>query len=131
MFVRYTYEGDAELQHIKVIGGNHTWYHSEDQYDIGYLNEIHKFFVGDGGGNVGIVEPEPKQLNLWPNPTTGSFTLKVENTTNLEVIDVQGRCVAEFKLETGSHSIDLGNLPEGLYFIKDEKGVARKLLLTK
>ena len=131
LFVRYTYEGDAELQHIKVIGGNHTWYHSEDQYDIGYLNEIHKFFVGDGGGNVDIVEPEPKQLNLWPNPTTGSFSLKVENTTNLEVIDVQGRCVAKYAMKLGTHSIDLGNLPEGLYFIKDEKGAAQKLLLTK
>ena len=32
-FVRYTYEGDAELQHIKVIGGNHTWHMSENQYD--------------------------------------------------------------------------------------------------
>lgn len=42
-FIRYTYDGDAELQHIKVIGGNHSWYHSDTQYDISYLNEIHRF----------------------------------------------------------------------------------------
>ena len=131
LFVRYTYEGDAELQHIKVIGGNHSWYHSESQYDIGYMTEIHKFFVGDGGGNVGIVEPEPKQLNLWPNPTSGCFTLKVEDATNLEVMDIQGRCVAKFALEAGTNQINLGDLPEGLYFIKDENGAAQKLLLTK
>ena len=131
LFVRYTYEGDAELQHIKVIGGNHSWYHSESQYDIGYMTEIHKFFVGDGGGNVGIVEPEPKQLNLWPNPTSGCFTIKVEGATNLEVMDIQGRCVAKFALEAGTNQINLGDLPEGLYFIKDENGTAQKLLLTK
>lgn len=131
LFVRYTYKGDAELQHIKVIGGNHTWYHSEDQYDIGYLTEIHKFFVGDGNGNVGIAEPEPNPLNLWPNPTKGSFTVKVENATNIEVMDVQGRCVAKYALKPGTHPIDLGNLPEGLYFIKDENGAVQKLLLTK
>ena len=34
LFVRYIYEGDAELQHIKVIGGNHTWYLNENQTDV-------------------------------------------------------------------------------------------------
>ena len=130
-FVRYTYEGNAELQHIKVIGGNHTWYHSEDQYDIGYLTEIHKFFVGEGNGNDGVAEPEQNPMKIWPNPTSGRFTIKVENATNLVVVDVMGRCVAKYALEAGTHQIDLGEHPEGLYFIKDENGASQKLLLTK
>ena len=130
-FVRYTYEGNAELQHIKVIGGNHTWYHSEDQYDIGYLTEIHKFFVGEGNGNDGVAEPEQNPMKIWPNPTSGRFTIKVENATNLVVVDVVGRCVAKYALEAGTHQIDLGEHPEGLYFIKDENGASQKLLLTK
>lgn len=130
-FVRYTYEGEAELQHIKVIGGNHTWYHSEDQYDIGYLTEIHKFFVGNGGGSVGITKPEQSTLKLWPNPTSGRFTIEVEKATNIELMDVHGRCVGKFALQPGTNRIDLENLPEGLYFIKGENGAAQKLLLTK
>ena len=130
-FVRYTYEGDAELQHIKVIGGNHTWYMSEDQYDIGYLTEIHKFFVGDGGGNVGVVESEPNSLCIWPNPTLGRFTVEVEAATDIEVMDIQGRSVAKYALKAGSNPIDLSHLSEGLYFIKGENGAVTKILLTK
>ena len=131
LFVRYTYEGDAELQHIKVIGGNHTWYHNENQYDIGYLTEIHKFFVGDGGGNVGLAEPEQKQLHLWPNPTSGQVTIEVTAATTIEVFDIQGRSMAQHQLKPGYNRLDMGNLPEGLYFIKSENGIIQKLLLTK
>ena len=130
-FVRYTYKGEKELQHIKVIGGNHTWYHSESQYDIGYLTEIHKFFVGEGGGNVGIAEPEPSTLKLWPNPTSGRFTIEVESTCDIEMMDCQGRCVARFVLKHGANQIDLSGLTEGLYFIKGENRVVTKVLLTR
>ena len=130
-FVRYTYEGNTELQHIKVIGGTHNWYMSEDQYDIGYLTEIHKFFVGDGGGNVGLVEPEQKAIRLWPNPTSGLFTIEVETATDIEVMDLQGRCVYKYALKPGANQMDLGELTEGLYFIKGENGLATKVLLTK
>ena len=130
-FVRYTYEGDAELQHIKVIGGNHTWYMSEDQYDIGYLTEIHKFFVGNSGGNVGVAELEPSTLRFWPNPTSGYFTVEVETTNDIAVMDCQGRCVVKYTLKPGANQIDLGGLSEGLYFIKGENGEVKKLLLTK
>jgi polyhydroxybutyrate depolymerase len=130
-FVRYTYEGDAKLQHIKVIGGNHSWYMSENQYDIGYLTEIHKFFTLKDGGNVGLAEPKQNDLELWPNPTTGLLYLDVEATSNIEVVDVQGRCVAKHLLVPGKNHIDLGKLPEGMYFIKDDKGMLGKVLLTK
>ena len=131
LFVRYKYEGEAELQHIKVIGGNHSWYHSEAQYDIGYMTEIYKFFVGEGGGNVGLVEPEKNTLKLWPNPTSGCFTIEVRTATEIEVMDVQGRCVDRYALKPGANPMDLGRLPEGLYFIKEENGAVTKFLLTK
>lgn len=130
-FVRYTYEGDTELQHIKVIGGNHTWYHSEDQYDIGYLTEIHKFFVGNGGGSVGVGESGQSELHLWPNPTSGSFIIEVENATSVEVVDMHGRCVGKYVLQLGSNEINLGNLPEGLYFFKTDRGEVSKVLVRK
>ena len=130
-FVRYTYEGNAELQHIKVIGGNHTWYMSEDQYDIGYLTEIHNFFVGNCGGNVGVAELQPTPLRLWPNPTSGCFTIDMEIAASVEVIDFQGCCVAKYALEPGANHIDLRGLKEGLYFIKADNGIATKVLLTK
>lgn len=129
-FVRYTYEGNAELQHIKVIGGNHTWYHSEDQYDIGYMAEIHRFFTS-GAGNEGVTETVPSDWNLWPNPTSGPFTIEVPAATSVEVFDIQGRMVRRQKLHSGANAIDLGLLPEGLYFIKEAHGKVRKVLVRK
>ena len=129
-FVRYTYEGDAELQHIKVIGGNHTWYMSENQYDIGYLTEIHKFFTINSG-NDDVAEPESNNMRLWPNPTSGRFTMEMETAMDIEVMDMQGRSVAKYALKAGSNPVDLGHRSEGLYFIKGENGAVTKILLSK
>ena len=131
LFVRYTYQGEKELQHIKVIGGNHTWYHSEDQYDIGYMTEIHKFFTDKGGGNVGMAEAGQKALHFWPNPTSGQTLIETETATTLEVLDLQGRIVAKYQLKQGSNPIDLGHLSNGLYFLKGENGALGKVMLRK
>ena len=128
-FVRYTYQGDAPLQHIKVIGGNHTWYHSEEQYDIGYMTEIYKFFTSNNGGNAGITQPTQKALSLWPNPTTGSITVELPKKSHIEVIDMLGHIVATYQLQPGTHHLDLTRLPKGLYLIKDQtSGTQSKVL---
>ena len=130
-FVRYSYKGDKELQHIKVIGGTHTWYHSESQYDIGYLIEIYKFFTGKDGNIDGTSEIVQKTLSVWPNPTSGPTIIEAETTMMVEVLDYQGRVVAKRQLEHGTNSIDLGLLPNGLYFLKGENGALEKVLLMK
>ena len=78
-----------------------------------------------------VVEPEQSYLNLWPNPTSGSLTLEMKSATNIEVMDIQGRCVAKYALEAGTHHIDLGDLSEGVYFIQEGNGTATKVVLTK
>jgi len=130
-FVRYSYKGDKELQHIKVIGGNHTWYHSESQYDIGYLTEIYKFFTGKEGGMAATSETAQKTMNVWPNPTTGPTVIESKTAMKVEVIDCQGRVVARQRLEQGQNPIDLGHLPNGVYFLKGENGALGKVLLMK
>lgn len=130
-FVRYTYEGDAELQHIKVIGGNHTWYHSESQYDIGYMTEIRRFFTTGNGGNDGLVEPMQTSLLLWPNPTSGPCTIQSGTASSVKVFDLQGRIVATFRIEKGENRFDFSDFPEGLYLIKSEEGTVRKVLVKQ
>ena len=130
-FVRYVYEGDAELQHIKVIGGNHTWYHSADQYDINYLTEIHRFFTEDSGGNVGVEEPVVQGFRLWPNPLSGQCSIELNTDSNVEFFDLQGRLVATYLLKKGVNQIDARGLSEGLYFIKTAEGAVGKVLVTK
>lgn len=127
-FVRYTYEGEEELQHIKVIGGNHSWYHSEDQYDIGYLTEIHKFFT-QGSNTTSIGEIAHNTMTIWPNPTSGLITIELEKATTVEVLDLQGKVVARYVLQKGINRVDMSNFPAGLYLIKDGFGLTRKVLV--
>lgn len=116
-FVRYTYEGDAELQHLKVIGGTHTWYHGENQYDISYLNEIRKFFTKNAN-TTSVDNAEQDAFGVWPNPNSGQFVVEVELATEVEMINLQGKTVARLSLKEGVNHIDVSNLPSGLYLIK-------------
>ena len=128
-FVRYTYNCGTDLQHLKVIGGNHTWYQGEEQYDVSYLTEIIRFFKGtndttdvdDGQGH--------HSLTAYPNPTSGMLNIEIGATTRVEVIDLQGRTVASWTLAPGLHPIDLSHLTRGVYFLKTGDGAKQKLLL--
>ena len=130
-FVRYTYEGEAELQHIKVIGGSHTWYHSEDQYDIGYLTEIRKFFTKGGSGNVGLTKWEQNGLCIWPNLTNGQCIVEMDVASTVEIIDLQGRKLLTRQMDKGINCLDLTGISEGLYLIKSTDGTVGKLLVRK
>jgi len=127
-FVRYTYEGEAELQHIKVIGGNHTWYHSENQYDIGYLTEIHKFFT-QNNNTTNLGEMERSVMKIWPNPCQGQIQIEVEDATILEWIDLQGKTMERHPLQKGINTIDISSLPSGMYLLKDANGSVKKVMV--
>ena len=129
-FVRYTYDCGAELQHIKVIGGNHSWYHNENQYDISYFDEIVKFFKGNNNITSVVDNTNTKGLKVYPNPTFGRIHIEVSETTFMDVIDLQGRVVTTLTLAPGIQSVDLGNLTEGMYFLKLGDGAAVRILKT-
>lgn len=131
LFVRYTYEGDAELQHIKVIGGDHTWYLNENQTDISYFNVIHDFFTKGNGGNVGIAEPKSSGLCIWPNPTDGQCTIEMETETSVEVFNLKGQVVATYPLKKGINQIDVSGFPKGMYFFKTSEGAVGKVMVRK
>ncbi len=129
-FVRLTYEGEAELQHIKVIGGNHNWYNNENQYDISYMKEIHTFFT-TGGGHVGLAEREQKYVSLYPNPTSGQCFVEMETASTAEVIDLQGRRLLSCQMRQGINRLDLTGFSEGLYLIRSADGIIGKVLIKK
>ena len=130
-FVRYTYDCETELQHIKVIGGVHSFYLNESQTDVSYMNVIHDFFVGKNSfENVGE-QPETNSLLVAPNPNDGQFYIETKAAATVEVLDLLGRRVAIREIEAGRTHMDLRHLPEGIYLIKEQGGKASKLLLKK
>jgi len=76
------------------------------------------------------VEPTASALNLFPNPSTGTFQLEMDNATDassyqLDVFDTQGRKVyAVRKLEQQSpNEIDLTAYGKGMYVVRVSNGI--------
>ena len=127
-FVRFIYPGGTELQHLKVIGGTHTWYHSANQYDVGFLSYIHDFFVGTGGG-TGVENHRADKLRVWPNPSAGLVQIEVKRSTPVEIVDMQGRVVERLQVTPGTAKLDLRHLPQGIYLLTVEGEEVTKLVL--
>ncbi|MGB3527150.1 MAG: T9SS type A sorting domain-containing protein [Flavobacteriales bacterium] len=73
---------------------------------------------------IGIAENTTRKLNLYPNPSEGSFFLSiptdVSGSMDLQVQDITGRVVAMQNILNGaSHEVvlELGHLPNGAYFV--------------
>jgi len=126
-FVRHVYDCGTDLQHLEVIGGTHTWY--DDQYDVSYMAYIHDFFVGAGGEAMGVSDHSAHVLRVWPNPGNGIFQIEVQEDMTVEVVDMQGRVLASRQLSSGTDTLDLRHLPQGMYLLTREGREVAKLML--
>jgi hypothetical protein len=54
--------------------------------------------------------------------------MRENKTSALKVVDMFGRVIGEFKIDTVNRSIDISNLPSGLYLLMFEEGSALKFI---
>ena len=61
---------------------------------------------------------------LHPNPTNGQFTILGTNLKQAKIINTLGQCVATAKGEGEQLTVDISNLPAGVYFVSitDKEG---------
>ena len=134
-FERYDYSGgNARVAFIKVINGEHDWYASSEQYDIGYAEEIMKFFMGQMPTNVGIDALPEIETAVYPNPTTDVVNIACrQNITNVEVYNIEGRLVYQYSPATPICSIRMAGQKAGLYWAKiyTQEGTATKKIIVK
>ena len=126
-FIEYVYPGTKEVRHIKVIGGDHTWYHSDSQYDIGYMDYILDFFTGKLSHDK-VTSPTTGSLNVYPNPTNGQIKIELDMPTAIKVVDIQGRTMMQKHFDAGLSLIDLQGIPNGVYFIQGN-GIAERIVV--
>lgn len=75
-------------------------------------------------GPVGVNEFEPGAVNVYPNPTTGQFTVELNNITALTsvmVYDALGKRLMVEEIDplvNSKYSMDISMYPEGMYFVK-------------
>jgi uncharacterized membrane protein len=69
---------------------------------------------------VGIDENSSAVNNImvYPNPSTGEFTVSTPSKVTVLIYDVQGKVVYEQALEQGSHVINMSQAGAGQYLLK-------------
>lgn len=134
-FIRYTYDCSTELQHVKVVGGVHTWYGDANQYDADYKEIIYEFFSGHSLPS-GIPTHEKAHLQVWPNPTSGILNVQITDSDSpeIQVFDMYGKLVDIVETMSSSSEtlqIDLSRFTNGVYFLRRGNGAVAKVVLER
>ena len=85
---------------------------------------------------VGIDEPNNIKYssNIFPNPSKGVFTIKLENILFVEILNVEGHVIKKLSTENGqSVIINLSDQPKGIYLVMSqskESIIIEKLFLN-
>ena len=137
-FERYLYtDGDNETYtaFLKVIGGDHEWYYTP-QNDIDYRMEIYKFFTNsmDFPSNIDVINND--LVKLYPNPANNVLFVETDiiENSSLSLFDVTGKKIYNIENIAGLNTLDVSNLPEGMYFIRisnSEKSLDRKIIISR
>jgi sugar lactone lactonase YvrE len=68
--------------------------------------------------NVGLQSQEEIiAVNVFPNPSTGVFTVDLEKDAAIRVTNALGAVIIEKELKPGTNAIDLGKESSGVYFM--------------
>jgi hypothetical protein len=65
---------------------------------------------------------EQKATALYPNPTTGRFTIELTEESNVGIYNMLGQQVMQLNKVSGDQQIQLENAPKGMYFVQIQSG---------
>ena len=57
-------------------------------------------------------------VKLYPNPTSGQLSIEAVEISSASVYDLVGQCVIQKSAENGQLNLDMGQLQNGIYFVK-------------
>lgn len=131
-FEQYTYKNEGtgnKTVFIKVNGGVHTWY-DDAHNDIDYTTEIYKFFTGQENVPTNIESNVAENFSIYPNPAANIVNVITDRNAELSIFNVTGKEVKHISANGNTTSIDISELPNGLYFIV-ANGIAQKLTIER
>jgi hypothetical protein len=76
-------------------------------------------------GNIASVEEIENNITISPNPASDQFT--ISEKTKIEVLDQNGKLL----INTYNDQVDLINLPNGVYFVRFNNILVKKLIVKK
>ena len=69
--------------------------------------------------------------HVYPNPADGEIYVHSLEGITLELYAATGQRLSRHALPAGSQRVEVAKLPSGLYFLRDEKGAVRRLVLSR
>ena len=94
------------------------WYLDEPYWDefTNYIEDC----------SLAVEGSEADEVLLYPNPTTGRVTVTCKDLKQAEVFNTLGQRVATATGEGEQLTVDISNLPAGVYFVNVTDGEGRK-----
>ncbi len=121
-------DGDngVTTEHMKVIGGGHTWPGSilnsaGTNQDIDASMEIWLFFSRyDINGLLSTDDYENKHVSIYPNPTQSKINLSLNYSKEVyyKLFSPLGKQLMTGTITSGNEKIDISHLPTNIYFLK-------------
>ncbi len=135
-------EFDAETNTLtsSFVGETYEWYKDGDLISGADTKSIIATEPGDytvvvtsaNGTTCRTLESEPyvisavgienisrtDEVSVYPNPTSGIFTIVANDDYKISVTDISGRKIKQSVIENGFLSVDLSNEAAGIYFVK-------------
>lgn len=117
----------ATVEHIKVVGGGHTWPQTGLAFpgtnrDFDASLEIWKFFSSydlHSLSNSTGLEMETSPFRIYPNPAQTKVCIDVGADRNLsyQLIGLEGKSLLSGHVLGEKHEIDVSSLADGMYFL--------------
>jgi hypothetical protein len=85
------------------------------------MKDILIFFFGNQTQTTSVQTLQNKTHNIYPNPTTGMFTIATDNLAEnsfVQICDMQGRILKEENITTTSQQINCMDFTAGMYLVK-------------
>ena len=112
------------VSELRVNGGGHDWPGSFGNMDINSDIEIWNFvsnFSVNGlidNCSLNLSSISLNEINFYPNPVKNQLTINNNNNNKkLKITDINGRFLQDFDLVGGVNTINLSNIPSGIFFI--------------
>ncbi len=72
------------------------------------------------------VEDNHLEVSIFPNPVNGRVVIEGIEAAEVQIFNAIGQCVASAKCKSEPSTIDIANLPAGVYFVNVTDGEGRK-----
>lgn len=68
--------------------------------------------------STSINEVQNFEFKMFPNPSNDILTIQVENRSKLDMFSTSGQLIMTMMVNYGSNSVDLSDVPTGVYMVK-------------